>query len=250
MRQSLLFSALESVSRNVSYRNIDVKLYEFGRTYRKTAEGYEETNKLSLVLTGNTMPEAWQLPARKSDFYSLKAYLNVVLEACNLTEESFKVEESTSNAFAYGLNYTHKGQTIFYAGEVSPKLLKELDIKQPVVYAEVNWTALVKLARNTTVRYKELPKYQEVRRDLALLVDKAMRYAELEQLAYGTEKKLLRNVNLFDVYEGKNLEEGKKSYALSFTLRDDEKTLTDEEIDNTMGRLLKAFEKAGAKLRS
>jgi phenylalanyl-tRNA synthetase beta chain len=148
------------------------------------------------------------------------------------------------------LNYNFKDTTVLFAGEVSPKVLKELDIKQPVVYAEINWTALTKMARNTAVKYKELPKYPEVRRDLALLVDKATEYIELKNLAYEVEKKLLRNVNLFDVYEGKNLEEGKKSYALSFTLRDDEKTLTDEEIDNTMGRLLKAFEKTGAKLRS
>jgi phenylalanyl-tRNA synthetase beta chain len=250
MRQSLLFSALESISRNVNHRNTDVKLYEFGRTYRKTAKGYEETNKMALVMTGNTLAEAWQLPARKADFYSLKGYLYLILEACNLTTDSFKISEASTNAFAYGLNYNFKDTTVLFAGEVSPKVLKELDIKQPVVYAEINWTALTKMARNTAVKYKELPKYPEVRRDLALLVDKATEYIELKNLAYEVEKKLLRNVNLFDVYEGKNLEEGKKSYALSFTLRDDEKTLTDEEIDNTMGRLLKAFEKAGAKLRS
>jgi phenylalanyl-tRNA synthetase beta chain len=250
MRQSLLFSALESISRNVNHRNTDVKLYEFGRTYRKTAKGYEETNKMALVMTGNTLAEAWQLPARKADFYSLKGYLYLILEACNLTTDSFKISEASTNAFAYGLNYNFKDTTVLFAGEVSPKVLKELDIKQPVVYAEINWTALSKMARNTAVKYKELPKYPEVRRDLALLVDKATEYIELKNLAYEVEKKLLRNVNLFDVYEGKNLEEGKKSYALSFTLRDDEKTLTDEEIDNTMGRLLKAFEKAGAKLRS
>jgi phenylalanyl-tRNA synthetase beta chain len=250
MRQSLLFSALEAISRNVNHRNTDVKLYEFGRTYRKTAKGYEETNKMALVMTGNTLAEAWQLPARKADFYSLKGYLYLILEACNLTTDSFKISEASTNAFAYGLNYNFKDTTVLFAGEVSPKVLKELDIKQPVVYAEINWTALTKMARNTAVKYKELPKYPEVRRDLALLVDKATEYIELKNLAYEVEKKLLRNVNLFDVYEGKNLEEGKKSYALSFTLRDDEKTLTDEEIDNTMGRLLKAFEKAGAKLRS
>lgn len=250
MRQSLIFSALEAISRNVNYRNTDVKLYEFGRTYRKTAKGYEETNKMALVMTGNTLAEAWQLPARKVDFYSLKAYLNVILEACNLTDDSFKITDTVTNAFAYGINYNFKDTAVFIAGEVSPKLLKEMDIKQPVFYAEINWAALTKMARNSAVKYKELPKYPEVRRDLALLVDKAVQYAELERLAYDTEKKLLRNINLFDVYEGKNLEEGKKSYALSFTLRDDEKTLTDEEIDNTMGRLLKAFEKAGAKLRS
>lgn len=250
MRHSLLFSALEAISRNVNHRNTDVKLYEFGRTYRKNAKGYEETNKMALVMTGNTLAEAWQLPARKADFYSLKGYLYLILEACNLTTDSFKISEASTNAFAYGLNYNFKDTTVLFAGEVSPKVLKELDIKQPVVYAEINWTALTKMARNTAVKYKELPKYPEVRRDLALLVDKATEYIELKNLAYEVEKKLLRNVNLFDVYEGKNLEEGKKSYALSFTLRDDEKTLTDEEIDNTMGRLLKAFEKAGAKLRS
>lgn len=250
MRQSMLFSALEAISRNVNYRNTDVKLYEFGRTYRKTAKGYEETNKMALVMTGNAHSEAWQLAARKADFYSLKAYLYLILEACNLTPDSFKIAESSTNAFAYGLNYNFKDTTVVFAGEVNAKVLKELDIKQPVLYAEINWTALVKMARNTAVKYKELPKYQEVRRDLALLVDKATQYAELESVAYGTEKRLLRDVNLFDVYEGKNLEEGKKSYALSFTLRDDEKTLTDEEIDNTMGRILKAFEKTGAKLRS
>lgn len=250
MRQSLLFSLLEAASRNISHRNTDVKLYEFGRTYRKTAAGYEETNKLALAITGNALPESWNQPARKTDFYTLKAYIQVILESCNLSVNAFKVTEAETDALSYGLNYSANGQTVIYAGDVSAKLLKEMDIKQPVVYAEINWTALTQMARNADVRYKELPKYPEVRRDLALLVGKATQYAELERMAYDTERKLLRNVNLFDVYEGKNLEEGKKSYALSFTLRNDEKTLTDEEIENVMGRLLKAFEKAGAKLRS
>lgn len=250
MRQSLLFSALEAAQRNINYKSSNVRLYEFGRVY-KLAEGkHSETEKLSLTVTGNAQPESWNQATRKTDFYSLKAYLEAIFGIFNIKPTTFKVEESTSDAFAYGLTYSVNNKEVIIAGELGGKLLKDFDIKQPLYYAEINWAELVKLAQNGKVTYSELPKYPEVRRDLALLVDKATQYAELERLAFVTEKKLLKNVNLFDVYEGKNLEEGKKSYALSFTLRDDEKTLTDEEIEGTMSKLLKVFEeKAGAKLR-
>lgn len=251
MRQSLLFGALEAASRNINYKNADIKLYEFGRTYTLVDGKYSETEKLALVITGNTASEGWKNPVQKADFYSLKSFVNVVLEVCNLSESDFKLSEEVADAFASGITY-FKGKTpTITIGEVSNKLLNQFGIKQPVYYAEINREALFSFARNSKVKYSELPKYPEVRRDLALLVDKAVQYAELERLAYSTEKKLLRNVNLFDVYEGKNLEEGKKSYALSFVLRDDEKTLTDEEIEGVMSKLLKTFEeKAGAKLRS
>lgn len=249
MRQSLLFGALESVARNTSYRSTDLKFYEFGRTYRLVDNQFTETEELSLCITGNLNPEGWAAPQKPTDFFALKAFADRVVQACNLSLSNFSTQPIVADAFATGLVYSIGKTEILCIAEVSPKLLKEFGIKQPVYFANVNWNTLVDAARNNKIKYAELPKYPEVRRDLALLVDTAVAYSDLEKLAIKQGGALLQGINLFDVYEGKNLPEGKKSYALSFVLRDDTKTLTDEEIDGVMATIQKSLEGAGATLR-
>lgn len=247
MRQSLLFSALEAVSFNINRRRADLKLFEFGKTYHKLPSGYDENKHLSLTVTGNRIAETWAQQQKGSDFFMFKGMVNMVLERLGIAK--YKTEPVTNDVFAEGLAFTVGQDTIAEMGTIKKQVLKEFDIKQEVFYADFNWGAIIKLV-SVKMKFTEISKFPEVRRDLALLVDSATSFEQLYSIARQTEKSLLKEISLFDVYEGKNLPEGKKSYAVSFTLQDSNKTLTDEQIDKIMNKIRQNLEtQAGAQLR-
>jgi phenylalanyl-tRNA synthetase beta chain len=247
MRQSLLFSALEAVSYNINRRNSDLKLFEFGKSYHKLEEGFVENKHLSLTVSGNRNAESWTNPQAKSDFFLFKSYVTSILSRLGI--EKTKNQPVTSDVFAEGIALTVGAETLVEFGTLKKSILKHFDIKQEVLYADFNWASVLKLV-STKIKFTDIPKYPEVRRDLALLVDDAVAFESVYKIAIQTEKSLLKDINLFDVYQGKNLPEGKKSYAVSFTIQDNSKTLTDEQIDKVMNKLQKNFEnELGAVLR-
>ncbi len=248
MRQSLLFGGLETIARNSNRQRPDLSLYEFGKTYRKTTDGYQEALRLGLWKCGQQGLESWKAPAGKTDFFFLKSEVELLLE--RLGFENWEERDSDHPVFAYALGIFINNREVITLGKVNEKLARTAEVKQDVFFADLDWEYLAKKARKNTITFRELPKYPEVRRDLALLLDKPVRYADLKAAAQKSERKILRRVNLFDVYEGKNLPEGKKSYALSFTLRDDEKTLNDKQVDKVMEKILGSFKhQFGAELR-
>lgn len=248
MRQSLLFSALEAVSFNINRKKADLKLFEFGKSYHKLPSGYEEKKHLTLTLTGNRQPESWATGAQKpTDFFMLKGYVNLVLGRLGLAK--VQPQPAANDIFAEGIGFAIGNEIIVEMGTVKKSILKEFDIKQDVFYADFNWDAIIKLV-SVKLKYTEISKFPEVRRDLALLVDKDVSFDSVYTIARQSEKSLLKEINLFDVYEGSNLPEGKKSYAVSFMLQDSSKTLTDEQIDKIMGKIRQNLEtQIGAQLR-
>lgn len=247
MRQSLLFSGLEAVSYNINRRNGDLKLFEFGKTYHKLPSGYDEPKHLTLFVSGNRNTESWTNPQKPTDFFLFKGYVSSVLERLGITKIQNK--PAASDVFAEGIAIASGNDTLVEFGTVKKTILKHFDIKQEVFYADFNWNLILKLL-GSKIKFTDIPKYPEVRRDLALLVDETVAFDAIYNLARQTEKSLLKAVNLFDVYQGKNLPEGKKSYAVSFTLQDSSKTLTDDQIDKIMSKLLKNMEnELGASLR-
>ncbi len=247
MRQSLLFSGLEAVSYNINRRNADLKLFEFGKSYHKMPSGYEENKHLSLFLTGNRQAENWTTPQKTSDFFLFKGYVQSILTRLSLTKT--QTIPVTNDVFNEGIALAIGNDVLVEMGTVKKSILKYFDIKQEVFYADFNWNLILKLI-SIKIKYQDIPKYPEVRRDLSLLLDKNISFDELYAIARSSEKNLLKDIQLFDVYEGKNLPEGKKSYALSFIIQDTTKTLTDEQIDKIMNKLQQHFEKeVGAVLR-
>ncbi|WP_295334753.1 phenylalanine--tRNA ligase subunit beta [Flavobacterium sp.] len=247
MRQSLLFSGLEAVSYNINRRNGDLKLFEFGKTYHKLPSGYDEPKHLTLFVSGNRNAESWTNPQKPSDFFLFKGYVRSVLERLGI--HKIQNKPAASDVFAEGIAIASGNDTLVEFGTVKKSILKHFDIKQEVFYADFNWNLILKLI-GSKIKFTDIPKYPEVRRDLALLVDETIAFDAIYNIARQTEKSLLKDVNLFDVYQGKNLPEGKKSYAVSFTLQDNTKTLTDEQIDKIMSKLLKNMEnELGASLR-
>ncbi len=247
MRQSLLFSGLEAISYNINRKNSDLRLFEFGKSYHKFLSGFEEHKHLTLFLTGNKNQESWTNPQKPSDFFLFKGYVDAVLSRFGIQ----KTQNSpvTSDVFSEGIAIGSGHNALVEFGVVKKSILKHFGIKQEVFYADFNWDLLLK-AISGKIKFTEIPKYPEVRRDLALLIDQNVTYDNIYAIARQTEKSLLKDINLFDVYEGKNLPEGKKSYALSFTIQDSSKTLTDAQIDKIMSKLQKNFEtELGATLR-
>ena len=254
MRQTLLFGGLESIARNANRKNSDLKFYEFGNCYHYNAavrEGndadplraYSEEPHLGLWLTGNKTAQSWVRKDEKTTFYQLHAFVNNILVRLGVDIEKVSVERLEHELFADGLVLKAvNGKALGFIGIVNRKQLKAFDIDQEVFYADLDWNALIKQNKQYKAQIVDLPKFPEVKRDFALLVDKSVEFADLARAAFSTEKKLLKNVFLFDVYEGKNLEEGKKSYALSFILQDAENTLKDTQIENVMKRLQQTFE--------
>ena len=247
MRQSLLFSGLEAISYNINRKNTDLKLFEFGKTYHNYPSGYEEKKHLTLFLTGNRNQETWTIGQKSTDFFLFKGYVNAVLERLGI--QKTQNQPLATDVYSEGISISLGKDTIVEIGVVKKSILKHFGIKQEVFYADFNWAAILKLISNK-IKFTEIPKYPEVRRDLALLLDQAVTYESIYTIAKQTEKSLLKNIDLFDVYEGQNLPEGKKSYALSFSIQDSSKTLTDEQIDKIMSKLQKNFEtELGAILR-
>ncbi len=246
MRQSMLFSGLEAVAYNINRRNSDLKLFEFGKTYHKLPSGYEEPKHLTLFMSGDRQAENWT-PSVPGGFFLFKGYVEAVIARLGLTgTRALPVE---SDVFAEGMALALGNEIIVEFGTVRKNLLKAFDIRQEVLYADFNWNAVLKNLGGK-IRFTDIPKYPEVRRDFALLLDENVSFGTIYSLARQTEKSLLKEVRLFDVYEGKNLPAGKKSYAVSFILQDTTKTLTDTQIDKIMSKLQQQFEsELGASLR-
>ena len=248
MRQSMLFSGLETIAYNNNRKRMDLSLFEFGKTYHKIGESYTEPKHLSLFLSGNIYSETWNAPQEKTNFYYLKGYVKAIFDRLGITD----LKETPSQEAIYQEGITlWLGQTpVASLGVVKNNILQHFDIKQQVFYADILWDHLL-ANLSKEVKYREIPKYPEVRRDLALLLDSEVSFETLHSIALQTEKELLKKVALFDVYQGDKLPKGKKSYAMSFILQDNNKTLTDKQIDKTMAALVEAFKKqTGAQLRS
>jgi len=260
MRQTLLFGGLENINRNVNRKNVDLKFYEFGNCYYYHAENkkdgetlaaYSEDFHLGLWLTGNKRSQSWTAADEKSTVFELKAYLENIFRRLGLNLRKLVIAEYSDDLLSEALKvYSPTGKQLAVYGIVHPKIRKTMDVDVEVFYADIHWNNVIAELGAYQVKYAELSKFPEVKRDLALLIDKNITFAEIEKIAFETERKLLKKVNLFDVYEGKNLEAGKKSYAVSFLLQDETKTLTDTQIEGIMKKLQGNFEsKIGAKLR-
>lgn len=247
LRQSLLFSGLEAISFNINRKNTDLKLFEFGKTYHKLPSGFDEPKHLSLFTTGNRLNESWTNAQKPSDFFLFKGYVNSILSRLGI--EDFNTNPISNDVFAEGIAYVNRNVKLVEFGTVKKSILKHFDIKQEVFYADFDWNVILKSISNK-IKFVEIPKYPEVRRDLALLLDESVAFEEIYSIARQTEKSLLKEITLFDVYVGKNLPEGKKSYAVGFTIQDDSKTLTDTQIEKIMSKLLNNFQtQLGAQLR-
>ena len=260
MRQTLLYGGLESIAHNANRQNADLKFYEFGNCYHFHAENrradealspYSEELHLGLWICGKRNVPTWSRGEEKSSFFELKAHVQNVLKRLGVNLQNVQTEKFSNDLIAEGLALrTTSGKLLAEIGIVAADTLKRLDIAMPVYYADLQWKTLLKESTKHKIVYADIAKFPEVKRDLALLIDKNVEFAEIERIARETERKLLRNITLFDVYEGKNLEAGKKSYAVSFTLQDNDKTLKDSQIEAIMQKLIKNFEeKLGAKLR-
>lgn len=260
MRQTLLFGGLESIQHNANRKNADLKFFEFGNCYYYNAEkknpekalaAYSENYHLGLWVTGKRVTNSWAHAEENSSVYELKAYVLNIFSRLGLNLGSVVFGNLANEIYSAAVSiHTRGGKLLATFGIVSKKKQKAFDLDNEVYYAEINWTELMKAVKNVKVSYTEISKFPSVKRDLALLLDKNVQFAEIESIAYETEKKLLKAVELFDVYEGKNLEPGKKSYAVSFLLQDENATLNDKQIDKIMNKLITNLEnKLGAKLR-
>ena len=248
MRQSLLFSGLEAIAYNHNRRKSDLNFYEFGKVY-STDEGiYHENQRLALFITGQKHSENWAGSPKLASFYDLKGYVDGIIRRLNIRDLS--TAESDTAELSYGISYLKGNKVLISLGSVASAALKRLDISGEVYFADFNWDLLLKAIRNNKISYQEVSKFPAVRRDLSMLLNKESTFEQLKQIALRTERKLLKEVNVFDVYQGDKLPHGKKSYALSFILQDEEKTLTDKQIDSIIQKLIYNFEKeAGAEIR-
>lgn len=253
MRQSILFGGLESVAHNANRKNPNLKFFEFGNTYQHFNEkadaenpmkAYSEESHLGLWVTGKRVEGSWAHPDEQSSFYELKAYVINVLNRIGLPMGAVAFKESENNIFSKGITVENRGgKVLVEMGVVARNLQKKFDIDNEVYFADLYWNQLTKAVRKQKVGFKEISKYPAVSRDLALLLDKSVEFASIEQIAYNAERKLLKKVELFDVYEGKNLPEGKKSYAVNFILQDEQKTLNDKAIDAVMQKIIQNLKK-------
>ena len=260
MRQTLLFNALEAVELNVNHRNADLKLFEMGNCYYfhpEVEQGenplarYSESYRIGIAVTGLDAAPSWNQKAAKASFYTLRATVEKLLRRFGIDLYTLRGESSQSDLYSDAIAYTQGPRTVVEMGIVAPEILRRFDMKQPVYFAEIDFDLIVRAAKKQRIAVEELSRFPEVKRDLALLVDKGVSFSELRNIAFATEKKLLKSVTLFDVYEGDKLPEGKKSYALGFTLEDKNQTLNDKMIEKAMANLQRQLEaKAGAQVRS
>ena len=240
MRQSMLFSGLSAISHNINRKRANLKFFEFGKTYHQLETKRIENKHLSLFLTGNRNEDSWETPTHKTDFYLLKTMTESVLSRLGI--DKIVVSPVETSDFSEGLILKSNKKEVAVLGIVKSNILKSFDIKQEVFYADINWDNVLSLVSKTNIVYQDIPKYPEVKRDFALLLDSKTTFKEIHDLAFQTERNLLKSINLFDVYTGENLPEGKKSYAVSFTLQDQKSTLTDKQIDKIMGKLKNRYE--------
>ena len=260
MRQSLLFGGLESICRNVNHKMPNLRFFEFGNCYHYSPEkkndedpikAYTEEMHLGMWITGKRVEGSWTHPDEQSSFYELKGYVLNIVKRLGVNPGIMVCEHSDNNVFGKALVLkTRAGKVLCEMGTVCHKILKKMDIAQDVFYADLNWDNLMRAIKKNETLYHDISKFPSVSRDLALLIDKSVQFEQIEQIARQTEKKLLKSVELFDVYEGKNLPDGKKSYAVNFILQDESKTLTDKQIDAIMTKLINNLkQKLGAELR-
>ena len=248
MRQTLLFGGLESIVRNANRKNSNLRFFEFGNCYHydeskkeadKLIKAYTQDQHLGLWITGKRVENSWAHPNEDASFYELKAYVENILVRLGLSLQAVTLVKGENNIFEDSISIVTKaGKIIAELGVVAYKLTKNMGITNEVFFADIYWDNLLKAVKKHVVEYKEISKYPAVSRDLALLVDKTVEFEQIKEIAYSTEKKLLKAVELFDVYEGKNLPEGKKSYAVNFILQDEQKTLNDKQIDSIMKKLI------------
>ena len=253
MRQTLLFGGLESIQHNVNRKRQNLRFFEFGNVYTYDPEkqnddnpmlAYKEQYHCSLLITGKRVEGSWAHANEDSSIYELRAYVINIIRRIGVSQNQLVVKKSDNDIFSTGVTIENRGgKKLYELGIISKKLLKQFGLENPVYYAELNWTALMKIAKKNEVLYTEVPKFPAVSRDLALLVDNSVEFAQIEQIARQTEKKLLKKVELFDVYEGDKLPAGKKSYAVNFILQDNEKTMGDKQIDAIMQKLIANLKK-------
>jgi phenylalanyl-tRNA synthetase beta chain len=258
MRMSLLPGMLSTISHNINRQSPDLRLYELGYVYNSRPgkedagiiEAYSERQLLAMAITGDLNPKRWNAPATATGFFQIKGYVEMVLSRFGIERREIDEEEDTSGWFSEGLKYGSGGADLASFGKISKKYLEKFDIRQDVWYAELNHENIIRMISRKSIRFSELPKYPWVRRDLALVIDKSVRFSQIRDLAYKTERNILQQVDLFDVYESDAIGRDKKSYAVSFILRDDRQTLTEKSIEKVMSGLFKAFEREfGAALR-
>ena len=248
MRQSLLFSGLESISYNLNRKNNSLKLYEFGKTYHKYEKGYQEDKHLTIFVSGARTKDSWTSLTQNSEFFYLKGIVMSILERIGVT--NIKTSPLKSDVFSEGIVLSLGKNKLVEFGVIKKKLLKEFGIKQEVLFADFDWTSILSISGKKKIKVSMLPKFPSVKRDLALLLDEKITFKEIYDLAFQSERNLLKDAGLFDVYDGDKLPEGKKSYAVSFVLQDNNKTLEDRQIDKIMQKLQQSFEKnLGAVLR-
>lgn len=249
MRQTLLFGGLESISYNLNRQSKNLRFYEFGNCYfykgshlkDQPANNYWEEEHLGLWITGDKEAENWTVKEQPTTFFTLKAYVENILTRLGISIHQLQISETENEIFSAGLTYKFNNKAVVEFGNVTKKLLKKFDNHNPVFFADINWDTVFQQHKKHTVEFEELPKSPAVRRDLALLLNKSVTFTQLKEAAFRTERQILRKVDLFDVYEGDGIPENKKSYALSFILRDDQKTLNEKQIDKTMQRLITVF---------
>ncbi len=248
MRQSMLFSGLEALSHNINRRQNDLKLFEIGKTYHNYESNREEHKHFTLFLTGNKTNENWTTIQAPNDFFYLKGVITSIFERLGIS--SLKESPVKNDIFSEGISLSLGKIKLVEYGIIKKQILKAFDIPQDVLYADINWDNVLDVAKHNKVKFKEIPKYPEIRRDFALLIDEDVTFNSIYTIAKQSEKKLLTHINLFDVYQGKKLPKGKKSYAVSFKFQDEHKTLTDKQVDKVMNKLQTSFEKKlGAELR-
>ena len=260
LRQTLLFNMLEAVALNANRRNGDLKLYEFGNCYfydeaKRQEEdhlaAYSEEYRLAIAVTGVATPQSWNVKPGKASFFTLRAVAEKLLRRFGIDIYALQTETLESDLFSEGLTMALNGKELLRIGSVAQKIRRRVDVKQEVYFLEMNFDALVRSTRKHRITASELSKFPEVKRDLALLVDKSVTFSALRDVAFAAERKLLRSVSLFDVYEGDKLPAGKKSYALSFVLEDKTRTLDEKTIERVMANLVRQFEqRCGAEIRS
>jgi phenylalanyl-tRNA synthetase beta chain len=248
MRRSLLFGGLENIAYNINRKQANLKLFEFGKayTFRPAAsdnplEDYHEEYRLALFITGNKAPLSWSAPESRADFFHLKGYCELVLNRLGLSLDGMEAADAAGDLLREGTRYSLDGRPILTLGVVNKLPLERTDVQQEVYHAEFAWEEILRRLDGHAVTFKPMPRFPAVKRDLALLLDKATTFREVRDLAFATERSLLKSVTLFDVYEGEKLGAGKKSYAVSFTLLDEKQTLTDKQIDRVMNKLVQAY---------
>ena len=275
MRQTLLFGGLESIAHNANRKNADLRFFEYGNCYHFDAarkcpdiipgvskstepevikhvlDAYSEEAHLGLWVTGKRVKGSWAHADEDSSVFELKSYLLNIFARLGLNLGATLIVDSTNDLFAKAVEIqTRGGKILAVYGVISKKITKKFDIDNDVYFADINWKNVMKAVKNNKVTYTEIAKYPAVSRDLALLIDRNVEFESIRKIAYSCEKKLLKEVNLFDVYEGKNLEAGKKSYAVNFILQDESKTMNDKQVDSIMNKIVLSLEKQlGAKLR-